>query len=110
MERAFAALIPAKPAPMTTTLGLLTCCVIGNIVAIPQPTYTAEGKSFRPLVDQAWSRRLPDCVCTGAVIRCRHLLDFDCYAWPQDSFATSEICILMICFELRWSARPLTFT
>src|SRR5579859_2289857 len=31
---------------MTTTLGLLTCCVIGNIVASPDPTYTAEVKSF----------------------------------------------------------------
>jgi hypothetical protein len=31
---------------MTTTRGLLTCCVIGNIVASHNPTYTADGKSF----------------------------------------------------------------
>jgi hypothetical protein len=65
---------------MTTTLGLLPCCVIGNIVAIPKPTYTAEGKSLSaalrhvvPELQSVGLNILPDCLDAAGVILCGHI-------------------------------------
>src|SRR6478752_4142644 len=70
---ALAAFRPAKPAPMTTTFGLLPCCAIGNIVAIPQPTYTAEGKRFR--------RRFKTLARTVRISYAGRLIVFASVAW-----------------------------
>src|SRR6185503_13194563 len=84
LAKALAAFSPAKPAPMTTTRGLVTCCVIGNIVASLNPTYTAEGKSFigptagelesasreKRGSNEQFLSALPDCLPCGSVLRC----------------------------------------